>query len=232
MDGGLLCLAASVLPVLAWGAWAIARALRQASELKARPGELKALAQRLNFTFVEVDPENTPSPTERTLFQAECGPPAMRLQGTLEGGRVELLESTVRRGGRVAKYFSRACFLFQLQTPWPRFVMQPERVALDPQDVDDSLKGCVAVEVQDDAFEEAFTLSAWNGQEVRGSFPPELRAKLVAEAQAGRAFTVESLGTVVVAWRDEASPTPQVLAQRLHEARAFVALVGTAMAVR
>lgn len=229
MDEGLLCFVAMVLPVLGWGAWAIARALRQASELKARPAELKALAQRLNFTFVEVDPEQAPSPLERTLFQAECAPPSARLQGTLEGRRVELLESTVRRGGRIAKYFSRACFLFELPAPWPRFVLQPESVALDPQDVDDSLKGCVAVEVQDDAFEETFTLSAWNGEEVRGHFPPELRARLVAEAQAGRAFTVESLGAVVVAWRDEESPTTEVLAHRLHEARAWVSLVGSSI---
>jgi hypothetical protein len=233
MDEGLLCFGAMIVPVLGWGAWAIARALRQAGELKARPGELKALGQRLGFTLVEVDPEEAPSPIERTLFEAECGPPANKLQGQIEGRRVEILESTVRRGARIAKYTTRACYLFEPPaTPWPRFVLQPEGNEFDPADIDDSMKGCVAVEVNDDAFSDAFTLSAWNGEEIRGRFPPELRARLVAEQKAGRAFTVESLGNAVIAWRDEESVSPEVLAQRLHEARAFVVLVGSAITGR
>lgn len=234
MDEGLLCFGAMILPVLGWGAWAIARTLRQAGEVKARPSELKALGQRLGLTLVEVDPEEAPSPVDQTLFQAECGPPANRLEGLVDGRRVAILETTVRRGGRVASYHTRACFLFEPPGGrWPRFILKAEDHAFDPQDEDDSLKGCVAVEVNDEAFSDAFTLCAWNGEEVRGRFPPELRARLVAEQKGGRAFTVESLGSAVIAWKEgEESPSTDALAHRFQEARAFVALVGSAITGR
>lgn len=228
MDAGALCFGLATVVLLAWGAFAIRRTLVQAGELKARPGELKALGQRLGLSFSEVDAEEAPSPIDRTIFQAECGPPANRLEGVIDGRRVAILESTVRRGGRIATYHTRACFLFEPGNPWQRFILKAEDHAFDPQDTDDSLEGCVAVEVNDDAFEQAYTLCAWNGEEVRGRFPPELRSKLVAERHAGRAFTVESLGTVVVAWREAEESVPiDTLAHRLQEARAFVALVGS-----
>ncbi|MBL8917921.1 MAG: hypothetical protein JNJ54_03600 [Myxococcaceae bacterium] len=234
MDAGAVCFGLAVLGLLTWGVFAVRRALVQNAEIKARPRELEALGRRLGLTLSEVDPEEAPSPIDQTIFQSDCGPPANRLEGVVDGKRVAVLESTVRRGARIATYHTRACFLFEPPSGrWPRFILRAEDHALDPQDEDDSLKGCVAVEVNDEAFEEAFTLCAWNGEEVRGRFPPELRARLVAEQKAGRAFTVESLGSAVIAWKeDEESPSTDLLAQRFQEARAFVALVGSAISGR
>lgn len=233
METGLVLLIIVVAFVVWVGFVAARSSIRSYREVEARPEVMKAVAQRLGFTHRPVDPEGEVSLVERTVFLAEFGPPSLRLQGALDGQRVEVLETTVRRGGRVARYSTQLGFLFEVPAPgWQRFVLQLGAWESDPGDLDDAMKGCAQVDLADDAFEAAFTLCLYPGEDVRWRFPPQLRARLVAEQQAGRAFTVESLGPVVLAWRAEPTLAAELVPQRLAEARAFVALVGQGLAER
>jgi len=220
MDCGTLILVATVAAALVFGGLVIHRLVRSHQAVQARPAELRALAQKLGLVFSERDPEEEEPLLDHTLFRAVFSSPANRLAGVVDGLQVDVLDAAWHTGGRTGHYRSQVVVVFSSPTPrWPRFVLQNDWAAADPEEADESLADVQTVELGLEAFEEAYTAAAASVDEARALFTTKLTEALLELAKAGRALTVESCGTRLVLWREADTIPPADIEVLLQDAR-------------
>lgn len=212
MDCGTLVLVGTVVAALAFGGLLIRRLVRSHRAIQARPGELRALAQKLGLAFSERDPEVDEPLLDHTLYRAVFSAPANRMSGVVDGLQLDVFDSAWHTGGRTGHYRSQLAVVFSSPTPrWPRFLVQNDWAAAEPAEADESLADVKTVELGLEAFEEAYTVAAGSVDAVRALFTPKLTAALLELAKAERALTIESCGNRLVLWREKDTiPTGEI----------------------
>jgi hypothetical protein len=225
MDCGTLVLVGTVAAAFVFGGLLIRRLLRSHQAVQARPGELRALAQKLGLAFSERDPEVDEPLLDHTLYRFVFCAPANRLSGVVDGLQLDVFDSAWHTGGRTGHYRSQLVVVFSSPTPrWPRFVVQNDWAASDPEETDESLADVQTVELGLEAFEEAYTVAAASVEAARPLFTPKLTAALLELAKAERALNVESCGNRLVLWREKDTIPVGDIELLLNDARQVRAL--------